>query len=849
MPVAPYWGGSGAALGTVQPLNVTTFASFVKEVLGHPAIVASVTRDQFQAMPKAGRQAHKRVNYFTPAVFRSEHRAYEDAVHCNLLCLDIDDPKQAQPFVANPAILAERLAPYAFAAYTTASSTLAAPRLRVVVSALAIPVEQYGEAVTWLAKQVLGLSSVTHESKTAVQPMYLPTLFRGDDPVEDHPLIAAVPEGAAVTTASVVGVAPSGNSISPPAKPDDAEAASMEFLRPQVDGVTLADVANALEHLDPDCAYQEWIEAAAAMKHQFPASEEAFRAFLDWSRKGRKFTTDEDTRAKWDSFRSNPRGRVPVTVRTLFRRAAEAGWDRAEAVGARVYTQLLDWLQSGNREATELLQQGIPRIAGAPLLTPLQKGSLLSALQARLAARGAKVTRTELKTSLSKLERSMVASSAPASSTPDTQMPRWARGVCYVGTQNEFFQRHTGRKFTPEVLDNYFGVQLMTGADEASGAPVVRPRDFLLNVMKCPRVDDYIYSPAHGCDAFVVNGHRRAVNLYIPTHPEGDVEGAEAAGKVFLGHLQRLIAEEAYRRTLIDFLATCVQLPGKKIRWAILLQGAQGCGKTVVAEAMRAVLGREHVRSVEASVLFTDFTGWKTGSQLCAIEEIRVVGQNRHEVMNKLKDAISNDYVFVNEKQQKAYQTPNVTNYVMFTNHQDSVAVTDGDRRYFVVNSPLQTKEQVDAQVPPAHFEELWSVIRGRASALRSWFEQWPISSGFNPDGRAPETCYLAQLANAAASPLSAAVQEAIADSTNPLVTSEFISTNVLGSMLHLEHNLEFTTQALSGVLREAGYVKAGRTTMDDVRHNIWTKAGAMVPGDLTLEGLRRMALKDDSLT
>ena len=460
MPLAPFWGGSGAALGTVRPLTVTTFASFVKEVLGHPAIVASVTREQFQAMPKAARQAHKRVSYFTPAVFRSEHRAYEDAVHCNLLCLDIDDPSQAQPFVHNTAALAERLAPYAFAAYTTASSTPAAPRLRIVLHATAIPIAQYGEAVTWVAKTLLGLPNVTHESKTAVQPMYLPTLFRGDDPVEDHPLIAAVPEGAAVTTASVVGVAPSGNPISPTSpKSDDAEAASMEFLRPQVDGVTLADVTTALAQLDPDCAYQEWIEAAAAMKHQFPLppqSDEAFEMFLDWSRKGKKFTTVEDTRAKWDSFRSNPRGRVPVTVRTLFRRAADSGWDQAEAVGARVYMQLLDWLQSGNREATELLQQGIPRIAGAPLLTPLQKGSLLSALQTRLAVRGAKVTRTELKVSLTKLERSMVASSAPAS-VPAEQMPRWARGICYVGTQNEFFQGILGASSPPRCWTTTLG--------------------------------------------------------------------------------------------------------------------------------------------------------------------------------------------------------------------------------------------------------------------------------------------------------------------------------------------------------------------------------------------------------
>ena len=153
--IAPYWGGAGSALGTVRPFNVSSFGSFVKEVLANPAVIGSVTRQEFQALPKEERGRRKHVAFFTPAAFRTSHRVYEDAEHCNLICLDIDDPAQARQFTGRPAALQERLTPFAFAAYTTASSTPEAPRLRVVVAAAAIPIERYADAVRWVLAMLM----------------------------------------------------------------------------------------------------------------------------------------------------------------------------------------------------------------------------------------------------------------------------------------------------------------------------------------------------------------------------------------------------------------------------------------------------------------------------------------------------------------------------------------------------------------------------------------------------------------------------------------------------------------------------------------------------------------------
>lgn len=842
----PYFGGSGANLGIVSGLTPATFADFIKEVLGNPALVNSVSRSEYAALPKDRRSQSKRVPYFTAAAFNASpcQRVYEHATHCNLVCVDIDDSKYAGAFVAHPPTLRERLNPFAFAAYTTASSTPEAPRLRVVVRADHLGLGDYPAAVRYVA-MLLGLPAGgfagMKESQVAVQPMYLPTLFRGDDPVSDHPLVIAVPDGAAVTAATVAGSSVPAPSVQPgergsPGHPPSDEIAELEFLRPPVEGLTPEDAESALLHIDPDCPYSEWVEVAAALRHQFTGrqAEEGFKLFNEWSAQGEKYTDPEDTKAKWDSFRVSPRGRAPVTFRSILKRATEAGWKHAEAVGARCYEATKQWIASPERSAKDLMAQGPSRIATTPLISELQKGALLSALWDGLKRHKIAVTRVELRGAVTKVEREMAraASKTPKVSTPDEQLPAWARGLCYVAGQDEFYQRHTGRSFKPQVLDSFFSVQLMTAADEARAQPAVRPRDYLLNLMKCPRVDDYTYDPSR-VDPIVQDGKRRAVNLYIPDHPDPDPTTAEEAGALFQAHVKNLIAEPEYQQTLIDYLAYHVQHPGEKIRWSVVLQGAEGCGKTTLSEAMRAVLGSRHVRNINAELLFTGFNGWAMGSQLVAIEEIRVVGHNRYEVMNNLKPCISNDHVSINEKNLRAFQTKNVTNYLMFTNHQDALAIGEGDRRYFVLFSKLQNKAQI-RELGDDYFPRLFEMFRTQAPGLRAWFESWPISENFNPHGHAPDTPYRQAMIRTAAPAVNGAIMEILEEGAYLTIQRDILSLTALTNALEL-HRLgaQASDRNVTTALLELGYQFIDRAMVGGTRHRLYAHRNVrMTPAD-----------------
>lgn len=867
---ATYYGGVANDLGNVRRLPQTSFDAFVKEILGHP-VPLNVSRAVFQAMDKAKRDRVKRTAYFTPAAYDSNPspRNYAHATHVFLVALDIDDSGHAAPFVRDPDAVAEALEPWPVAMYHTASSTKEAPRLRIVVAADAIPRDSYHRAVAAVAHR-LGLPAVTSESKVSVQAMYYPVQF-ADDPDDEHPLLLGEVDGKPLGVHDLSpGAADKPSSPRNPAStPTEGQNSfdDLEFLRPQSDDIALEDAKEALEHLDPDCDRREWLEVAAALKHQFPRGDDlegAFTIFDEWSAKGSKYAGIKDTTAMWESLRPNPRGRAPITIRTVLHRAAAAGWSSAKTA-AKCFTATMLWISDKARTDSELLAQGVKRIAATPLLSPLERGTLLSRLQDVLKAKGHKVSRSDMQKELRHLEQlaaraTGTSTDATAKSPAEKLLPAWARGICYVAKANEFFQRSTGREYKPEVLDNVYNFLLMPPSAqgnpmeaETSGRPIMRAQDFLLNVARIPRVDYYHYDPSHPEESIISDGKKRYVNTYLPTYPEPDPARAEDAGDLFTEHLERLIGEPSYRNTLLDFLTYQVQCPGQKIRWAALLQGAEGCGKTFLSDAMRSVLGKRNVTSVDASLLLTSgFNGWATGSQLVCMEEVRVVGHNRHEVMNRLKPCITNDTISINKKYVDLAELPNNSNYLMYTNYHDSLAVTQGDRRYFVVCSAMQTKEQVEA-LPDGYFNDLYDMVKTNGAGLRAWFEGRSIGADFRPDGHAPRTSYLAALTQIAASPLASAVTTALQDGDHPLVKIDMVSITHLRRVMEQMAGLgNFSDQALVSILKEMGYHSHGRIRLDEQRTSIWTKSESWRradPAQVTLEARNRFAnLPDNTL-
>ncbi len=322
-----YFQGS-TVTGPVRASDARTFQDVVKQLRICP--VLSITRKAFLALDKPKRNEKKRVAYFVPACFKKSpsQRVYTEATHCNLIFIDIDVEEDgtcpAVPFYNDPGSLYAALGEYNFAAYVTASSTREKPRMRIVVEANQIPVSFYSKAVATIGS-LLGLTKLTTESKVAVQPMLVPTLF-SDSGENEQPLIADWLNGRPFEQSDISDTVPAHTESKPIG---DVGADALEFLEAPMPEVTLTIAEDALSKIDPDCVRGEWLDCAMALKHNFAPQQdtEAYTLFDEWSSQGAKYEGKNETRKLWSSLKQTPVGRDPITIRTLLRMANECGWE------------------------------------------------------------------------------------------------------------------------------------------------------------------------------------------------------------------------------------------------------------------------------------------------------------------------------------------------------------------------------------------------------------------------------------------------------------------------------------------------------------------------------------------
>ncbi len=241
---------------------------------------------------------------------------------------------------------------------------------------------------------------------------------------------------------------------------------------------------------------------------------------------------------------------------------------------------------------------------------------------------------------------------------------------------------------------------------------------------------------------------------------------------------------------------------------------------------MQAVLGFEHVKILGDGAIKSGWNDWAFGHQLVAVEEIYVSGTNRHAVMNTIKPLITNDDISVDEKFRCNRQVANISNYFLFSNHHDALALTPNDRRYFVVKSPLQHKSQVLA-LGENYFAPLYEALRDHPGAFRAFLANWEISPSFNPDGHAPRTTYVAEMVNDSAGDMVSAIRRMLREGDYPLLQFDIVSAKTVLDALHLEEGLHrATSQGVAQVLREEGLRQIGRHMIAGERHYVWIRDG-----------------------
>jgi hypothetical protein len=313
------------------------------------------------------------------------------------------------------------------------------------------------------------------------------------------------------------------------------------------------------------------------------------------------------------------------------------------------------------------------------------------------------------------------------------------------------------------------------------------PAELALRDPAFPKYDRQIYAPTRPV-CFQEKG-LRYFNLYrlqIDIRPmKGDV-------RPFLNHITYLFPSAERQNILLDWLAWNVQRSGEKILYAILMEGAQGTGKSLFGYVMERLLGSYNVSRPSNENLHETFIDWLKHCALVIIEELMTIG--RRELANKMKPMITEPNVMIREMYRPAYSQPNVCNFLMFTNHDDAIQITKDDRRYCILRASEKRR-------PLSHYHDLWEWVKKaeNLSAILYYLRQRDLSK-FNPHADAPMTEEKVALIGASAPKLQQWLKARIEEEQYPCDCDLLAVSDLTGDILPPElrgHSLNEISQIL----------------------------------------------------
>lgn len=388
-------------------------------------------------------------------------------------------------------------------------------------------------------------------------------------------------------------------------------------------------------------------------------------------------------------------------------------------------------------EDMELRNEIVPRIAGDRSIDHLDRDFLAAVVKRRMGEWGFPVSISDCKAMLRYVA---------VEGDDGGVVPEWANRHVYVMNHDCFFDLSTATMISRTAFNARYDRMMPQKAngDREDAAK------WCLQRWNTSTVDDYMYLP--GQEPLFQYEGRWYSNLYSPASvPEIAIEytpqGVEAID-AFQRHIKAFCGQrpEVYTN-LFDWMAWVVQNPGKKCRWAPLLKGIQGDGKTLILEAVRAAMGAANVRSLNNKLLKSDFGDWQEGSCVAGIEELMMTGRQRYDVANSLKEPIANSSLTINRKgRTSGADIINVTNYIAFTNYVDAAPLEDSDRRWWVVFSPFTSKGAVaNAQGLTVEglfkmYETIFNSFKNHRAEWRKFLIDYQVSGNFYPNRDAPLT-------------------------------------------------------------------------------------------------------------
>lgn len=542
-----------------------------------------------------------------------------------------------------------------------------------------------------------------------------------------------------------------------------------------------------------DADYDTYLKVGCALHHQFKGEEEGLKLWHEWAEKSSKYDA-ADLNRRWGSFGHGP---DTATFASLIWIANETRRKAEE----RAFEHTID---RARRVASMQLLGDVKQALAKVISTDFQFDVATKVIQDRTkelteVRPRAETVRKELRALMPKPEIEKV------------ERPEWCDGWVFVRRFSQFFNTETGEVLSRQAFDLAHGKHMLSEDGTHNG---MAPSSVALDMFGMQQVSDYTYLP--GEDRIVMLGRLLFVNKFnqnsLPPSRMPSSVADHTAVRTMKRHFEMLIPEPAERALLLDWIAYCAQFPREKITWTPVLYSAEGAGKSWMVGLLGCLLGQDNVRSIAGENLKEDKTSWAEGRKVVVIEEVRLHGNSRYDVLDKMKPYVGSETVPVRRMHTDLYEIINVTNYLMFTNYEDALPINRGDRRYFIIRCSLQTASQIERFVEenPNYFTELFDATAYYGDVLRHWFLTHRISDAFQPKGRAPHTVAKDLMREAGEADDSLADLEALINQGEPDMCDALLN----GTKLRGEFGLALSSRQFGDLMRRAGFALIGKFRM-----------------------------------
>jgi hypothetical protein len=558
--------------------------------------------------------------------------------------------------------------------------------------------------------------------------------------------------------------------------------------------------------------YERRTQVGMALWHQYDGEQPGLAMFHEWASQSTKYN-ENDTDEIWHHYDWAGRS-DPITARSILSWAREAAdISAAEALKiARETMKAATKLSVVEEVAADIKRLDLPALVREAIAGDVQKAFK-------------RITDSSL--SIGRARDLIKAELGPATDTPD-----WLIGWVYRTNDDTFYSTKTFTSLSRIGFDSLMTREVLTWTQVQEGQvkPDESPTDLALNRYRIPIVERSIYMPGEG-SLFTFDGSPvaneyddRFVPKRVPRNSWSSAE--EEAVSLAERHCAALFPDDRDRGVLLSAFSHIVKYPGKRLRYAILLQGAEGDGKTWFMHLLGAVLGSKNVTPLSAEALQEKYNGWAAGSQICFFEEIRLLGHSKFDVLNRIKPVITNDVVSIRRMNTDAYPAPNTSTKVLTTNFRDALPLDGGDSRFLILMSQFQTKCDLGEFLSdkPDHFDKLYGALR-HGGALREWLIEQPVHPEFRQDGRAPESVGRREMLEESMSEIDSAVADIIED--GEVGTSRAACSVRLLLRKLSEQGLPATDMQACHALRRVGLGSTCRLRIQEERHRVWSSSPA----------------------